>query len=128
MDPIDQLPPDQSAVLSLLLRQGRSYGDIAALLGIPQGTVRDRAHAALDAIAGDPVEPPTRAPRAPTRPRAPSPRPTGSRRAGALLLAAIVAVVIVAVVLIANNSGGSSHSSTGTSSSSTASTGAPSPP
>jgi hypothetical protein len=146
MDPIDQLPPDQSAVLSLLLRQGRSYGDIAALLGIAPDTVRQRAHAALDAIAGDTVEPPTRATtRAPTRPRAPSPRgpdgpsprrpsggaprPSGSRRAGALLLAAIVAVVIVAVVLIANNSGGSSHGSTGTSSSSsTTSTGASSTP
>ena len=56
MDPIDQLPPDQSAVLSLLLRQGRSYADIADLLGIPQSAVRDRAHAALDAIAGGPAE------------------------------------------------------------------------
>jgi hypothetical protein len=56
MDPIDQLPPDQSAVLSLLLRQGRSYADIADLLGIPQSAVRDRAHAALDAIAGGPTE------------------------------------------------------------------------
>jgi hypothetical protein len=81
MDPIDQLPPDQSAVLSLLLRQGRSYADIAELLGIPQSAVRDRAHAALDAIAGEHGEAPARAPRTP--PRSTPPRSTGSERPAA---------------------------------------------
>jgi hypothetical protein len=148
MDPIDQLPPDQSAVLSLLLRQGRSYADIANLLGIPEATVRERAHAALDAISGGPTTAPPRARRAPARPGVEPPRPragepepprsratrpastsrpasAGSRRAGALLLAAIVAVVVVAVILIANSGGGSSHGSANASSTSTStSTGA----
>jgi hypothetical protein len=53
MDPIDSLPPDLSAVLSLLLRRGKSYGEIAELLRIPERSVRERAYAALDGI-GDP--------------------------------------------------------------------------
>jgi hypothetical protein len=59
MDPIDQLPPDLSAVLSLLLRKGRSYADISRLLGIPEESVRRRAHAALDAISSGPAAPPS---------------------------------------------------------------------
>ncbi len=78
MDPIDQLPPDQSAVLSLLLRQGRSYADIAELLGIPQSSVRDRAHAALDAIAGGPAAVP-----APTEAQSAATLATPGRRSGA---------------------------------------------
>jgi hypothetical protein len=119
MDPIDQLPPDLSAVLSLLLRQGRSYADIARLLGIPEQSVRDRAYAALDAIAAGPipagsVEPEARRTPGPSHtsasPTGLAARSVGSRRAGGLLLGAILVAVIVAVVLIANN-GGSSHTS-----------------
>jgi hypothetical protein len=57
---LDDLPPDQRAALSLLLDRGKSYAEISRVLGIPQSAVRDRAHAALDAIGGDPVEPPPR--------------------------------------------------------------------
>ena len=51
MTELDRLPPDQRAVLSLVLDRGKSYAEVAELLGIPEGAVRDRAHAALDALA-----------------------------------------------------------------------------
>jgi Sigma-70, region 4 len=53
MTDLDRLPPDQRAVLSLVLDRGKSYAEVAELLAIPEGTVRDRAHAALDALARD---------------------------------------------------------------------------
>lgn len=46
----DDLPADQKAVLQLVLRQGRSYAEIAGLLKISDEAVRDRALTALDAI------------------------------------------------------------------------------
>jgi Sigma-70, region 4 len=55
MSRLDDLPPDQRAVLSLLVRQGKSHAEIADLLGIPQQAVRDRANAALDALADEPT-------------------------------------------------------------------------
>jgi hypothetical protein len=64
MSRLDDLPPDQRAVLSLLVRQGKSQAEIAEMLGIPQQAVRDRARAALDALADEPGQPhyPARAP------------------------------------------------------------------
>jgi hypothetical protein len=50
MTELDQVPPDQRAVLSLLLRQGKSYGDVASLLHIEPAAVRERAQAALSAL------------------------------------------------------------------------------
>jgi hypothetical protein len=47
---IDNLPPDQRAVLSLLLRQGKSYGEVAGKLHIDEVAVRERAHAALASL------------------------------------------------------------------------------
>jgi Sigma-70, region 4 len=47
MAQIDTLPPDQKAVLSLLLKQGKSYDDLAGLLRLEPGAVRKRAHDAL---------------------------------------------------------------------------------
>jgi hypothetical protein len=49
------LAPDQRAVLELVLRQGRPYGELSELLGIPEREVRDRAEAALRSLAGDPA-------------------------------------------------------------------------
>src|SRR5580693_388435 len=51
MSDLDRLPPDQRAVLSLVLERGRSYSEVADMLAIPESAVRDRAHAALDALA-----------------------------------------------------------------------------
>jgi hypothetical protein len=51
MSRLDELPPDQRAALSLLLRQGKSYAEVALLLGIPERAVHDRAHAALAVLA-----------------------------------------------------------------------------
>jgi hypothetical protein len=48
---LEPLAPDQRAVVSLVLQQGRSYGEIAELLGIPVDGVRARAHAGLSALA-----------------------------------------------------------------------------
>ena len=134
MPRLDDLPPDLRATLSLLVDRGKSYAQVAELLGIPEQAVRDRAHAALDALAGAPGEAPT--PLAPASP--PRGERTGhpgrrasagvsgaasglpvSRRGGALLLAGIVVVVVVVVVLL-TSSGGSS-TSTGTSASATTS-------
>lgn len=50
---LDRLPPDQRAVLSLVLERGRSYSEVADMLAIPESAVRERAHAALDALAED---------------------------------------------------------------------------
>lgn len=51
MSRLDELPPDQRAALSLLLRQRKSYAEVAALLSIPEAAVHDRAHAALAVLA-----------------------------------------------------------------------------
>lgn len=48
---LDDLPPDQRAALSLLLRSGKTYAQVAALLQIPERAVHDRAHAALAVLA-----------------------------------------------------------------------------
>jgi Sigma-70, region 4 len=50
MSSLDTLPPDQRAVLDLVLQRGRSYDDIARLLGIDRAAVRARALAAFDAL------------------------------------------------------------------------------
>jgi len=48
---LDPLAPDQRAVVGLVLQQGRSYQEIADLLGISRSAVRARAHAGLAALA-----------------------------------------------------------------------------
>jgi Sigma-70, region 4 len=55
MTPLDTLAPDQRAVLELVLRQGRSYGELSELLAIPERDVRSRADAGLRALAGEPA-------------------------------------------------------------------------
>ncbi len=64
---LDRLPPDQRAVLSLVLERGKSYAEVAKMLAIPESAVRDRAHAALDALANDPARPAQRGPATPAR-------------------------------------------------------------
>jgi hypothetical protein len=51
MSTIDELPPDQRAALSVLLRQHKSYAEVATMLGIAEQAVHDRAHAALAVLA-----------------------------------------------------------------------------
>src|SRR6516165_10681708 len=53
MASIDTLPPDQRAVLDLVLQRGRSYDDIARLLAIDRAAVRARALAAFDELGPD---------------------------------------------------------------------------
>jgi hypothetical protein len=142
MPRLDDLPPDLRATLSLLVDRGKSYAQVAEMLGIPEQAVRDRAHAALDALAGAPGESPAAyvAPATPSPPRGAA-RGGGSsarraassvsdaaaglpvsRRGGALLLAGIVVVVIVVVVLLSSGGGGSGGSGAGTSASTSTST------
>jgi hypothetical protein len=51
MSRLDSLPPDLHAVLSLLLRQHKRHAEVAAMLGIQERAVHDRAHAALALLA-----------------------------------------------------------------------------
>ncbi len=51
MSRLDELPPDQRAALSILLRQRKSYAEVAAMLAISPQAVHDRAHAALAMLA-----------------------------------------------------------------------------
>jgi sigma-70-like protein len=52
MSGLETLPPDQRAVLQLILRQGRGYADLAGVLKIDERAVRERAHAGLAALGG----------------------------------------------------------------------------
>lgn len=49
----DRLAPDQRAALELVLRQGRSYAELADLLGMPEETIRARARGGLVGLAPD---------------------------------------------------------------------------
>ncbi|HEX4107714.1 MAG TPA: anti-sigma factor [Solirubrobacteraceae bacterium] len=54
MPGIDDLSADQRAVISLLVRQGRRYNQVASMLRIDEEAVRGRAHAALGALVSPP--------------------------------------------------------------------------
>jgi hypothetical protein len=152
MSRLDDLPPDQRAVLQLLVRQGKSHAEIAEMLGIPADAVRDRARAALDALAQEPNGEPRGAARAPAgdggrQARAsrgvgaptptPPPRPTRARAAqtrdtglsGSLpsskrggALLLAALVVIVVVAVVLITSGGGSNKASSTQSASTSAT------
>jgi hypothetical protein len=47
------LPPDQRAVLEMVLRHGRGYGEIARVLSVDRAAVRQRALNAVDALSSD---------------------------------------------------------------------------
>jgi hypothetical protein len=51
MSRLDALPPDQHAALALLLRQRKTYAEVAELLHISEPAIHDRAHAALAVLA-----------------------------------------------------------------------------
>ena len=51
MSRLEELPPDQRAALSILLRQRKTYAEVAGLLGITERAVHDRAQAALAVLA-----------------------------------------------------------------------------
>ena len=51
MSVLDNLAPDQRAVLQMVLQRGRSYDEIASLLSIDRAAVRQRALDAFDALA-----------------------------------------------------------------------------
>jgi hypothetical protein len=141
MPRLDDLPPDLRATLSLLVDRGKSYAQVAELLGIPESAVRDRAHAALDALAGPPSESSSAsAVSADSRSAASrtsfasahtpgpphTPRPPVSRRGGAVLLAGLAVVAVIIIVLVTSGGGGNNNSSksagTGTTTPTTAST------
>ncbi len=148
MPRLDELPPDLRATLSLLVDRGKSFAEVAELLGISEAAVRDRAHAALDQLAGapdaqpysQPANSPARAvpaagtgggsgPAGTGRERGGPDRSLGggglptSRRGGAALLAGIVVVVVI-VVLLVTTGGGSGGGHAGGGSGATGATGA----
>jgi Sigma-70, region 4 len=53
MSRLQQLPSDQSAVLSLLLRQRKTYAQVAGMLGIRESAVQNRAYEAILALGAD---------------------------------------------------------------------------
>lgn len=53
MSSLQTLPPDQRAVLQLLLQKDRSYDEIAQLLRLDAQTIRGRAHAAVASLGPD---------------------------------------------------------------------------
>jgi hypothetical protein len=53
----DRLAPDQRAAVELVLRQGRSYGELSDLLGMPEETIRARARSGVAGLAPDLVAP-----------------------------------------------------------------------
>lgn len=85
MPRLDELPPDLRATLSLLVDRGKSYAEVAELLGISEAAVRDRAHAALDRLAGGPPDTDVAAGAAGSDPlsRTPPPPPAGPSATGA---------------------------------------------
>lgn len=139
MTDLDSLPPDQRAVLSLVLDRGKSYREVGEMLGIPEAAVRDRAHGALDALAAGPARagatrstpPPSGTPssaastpprRSPRREDGPGHNPASSRLGGAVLLGGLVVAVVVAVILITSSGGKSSGGAASTSASTSTST------
>jgi Sigma-70, region 4 len=58
MSSLESLPQDQRAVLQLVLSRGRSYDQIAQLLKINPTAVRERAHAAVNALGPETQVPP----------------------------------------------------------------------
>ena len=149
MSRLDDLPPDQRAVLQLLVRQGKSHAEIAEMLGIPTDAVRDRARAALDALAQEPGGEPRGAARAPAGdvgarardsrstgssapapPPPPAPAPARQTRdpglSGSLpssrragALLLAALVVVVLVAVVLITSGGGSHKASSTQSTGT---------
>ena len=57
MGALDKLPPDQRAVLQMVLQRGHSYDQIARLLSIDRAAVRQRALDGFDAITPTTVVP-----------------------------------------------------------------------
>jgi Sigma-70, region 4 len=57
MGALDNLPPDQRAVLQMVLQRGRSYDEIANVLSIERSAVRQRALDGFDALAPPAVLP-----------------------------------------------------------------------
>ena len=51
MATFDQLPPEQRAILELVLQRKQSYEDLADMLGMPAARVRELARGALTDLA-----------------------------------------------------------------------------
>jgi Sigma-70, region 4/Anti-sigma-K factor rskA, C-terminal len=51
MATFDQLSPEQRAIVELVLRQGKTYGELSEMLNLPEGRVRELARDALVELA-----------------------------------------------------------------------------
>lgn len=117
MREMEQLPPDQRAVLSLVLTQQKSYAEVASLLGVSEQSVRERAHAALDALAtqgaANGASIPASPDRSPASPARHVPSRPSSKTGGAILLGTIAVAVAVVAIVLSSGGGKSSAQSAG---------------
>jgi Sigma-70, region 4/Anti-sigma-K factor rskA, C-terminal len=153
MSRLDDLPPDQRAVLLLLVQQGKSHAEIADMLAIPESSVRDRAQAGFAALAGEggspsppasiPAPPASGAERAPGAaarepgapvtttprrrppppPRPPAPPSSGASAASRRAGALLLGAIVVVIVVVAILVSGGGGSSHKSSTSSSTTTG-----
>lgn len=101
MTKLDGLAPEQQAVLSLVLDARKTYGEAAQILGLSESVVRERAHAAIDTLASDPVRVP-----APPPSQADSPQTNQSPSVkGGLLVGLVLGGIAAAIVLISSGGG-----------------------
>jgi plastocyanin len=103
MTKLDGLAPEQRAVLSLVLDARKTYGEAAQILGVSESVVRERAHAAIDTLASDPVRVPAPPPR-----QADSPHVNQSPSVKTGLLVGLVLGGIAAAIVLISNGGGKS--------------------
>ena len=109
MSKLDGLSPEQRAVLSLVLDARKSYGEAAQILGLSESTVRERAHAAIDALARDPV----REPPSPVPPETPTPKHSSASIKGGLLTGLVLGSIAATIILLTSG-GKNSPSATST--------------
>ena len=131
MGRLDDLSPDQRAVVQLLLQQGKRYDELATLLRIEPAAVRARAEAALAELgrAAGATEPPE-AQRAVLADWLLGQAPPGggalraSRLGGALLILGLAVVAAVVLILVLRGGDGDDTSiSASTAAQTTATTG-----
>ncbi|HEY7892010.1 MAG TPA: sigma factor-like helix-turn-helix DNA-binding protein [Solirubrobacteraceae bacterium] len=112
MTELQSLSSDQQAVLSGIVEAGKSYAELARELGISKTEVRERARAALDALAeatpgpegaAEELADPSLAPASVLQPD----KSSGSMKAG-IITGLVLGSIAAAVILITNQGGGSS--------------------
>jgi sigma-70-like protein len=108
MTELQSLSSDQQTVLSGIVEAGKSYAELARELGVSKTEVRERARAALDALAeaappAEELADPSLAPASVLEPD----KSSGSMKAG-IITGLVLGSIAAAIILITNQGGGSS--------------------